>query len=151
MSLWTANILCFRRLPLNLQENLICKRSFISKWLQNMSRTNMGTRRSIGFEHDMTVTSQHWLFEEYPSLHSNDQKEEPDTVRTRRKYRHALYTNSSRTTGVINGVRAYHATYLPVNMVCDWCRPSALNVVCDWSISSWSCGESTSVQQWTSK
>ena len=34
-----------------------------------------------------------------------------------------------------------------INMVCDWCRPSALNVVCDWSISSRSCGESTSVQQ----
>ena len=29
-----------------------------------------------------------------------------------------------------------HATYLPVNMVCDWCRPSALSVVCDWSRSS---------------
>ena len=27
-----------------------------------------------------------------------------------------------------------HATYLSVNMACDWCRPSALNVVCDWSI-----------------
>ena len=23
-----------------------------------------------------------------------------------------------------------------INMVCDWCRPSAVNVVCDWSISS---------------
>ena len=28
-----------------------------------------------------------------------------------------------------------HATYLPVNMVCDWCRASALNMVRDWSIS----------------
>ena len=47
---------------------------------------------------------------------------------------------SAKTQQVINKISSKrvqdHATYLPVNMVCDWCRPSALNVVRDWSISS---------------